>query len=93
MIIIASFKEFTYPDYRLPLPVGGYWHEVFNSDAYDGLQGDGSYNPKAAGNPWGLNADNIPLHDCPFSATIVIPANGVLVFARDRGDPIVNDKL
>jgi 1,4-alpha-glucan branching enzyme len=86
VIVVASFNESTYWNYGLPLPTGGIWHEVFNSDAYDSLPGDGRYNPNAAGNLFGLSADGPPLHGSPVSAGIVIPANGLLVFARDRGD-------
>jgi hypothetical protein len=50
------------------------------------LPEDGGYNPAAAGNPWGLTAEAAPFRDCPFSANLVIPANGLLVFARDQGD-------
>ncbi|HEY4820373.1 MAG TPA: hypothetical protein VIH62_05990, partial [Xanthobacteraceae bacterium] len=60
--------------------------EVFNSDAYDSMPGDGRYNPNAAGNLFGMTADGPPLHGWPVSASVVIPANGMLVFARDRGD-------
>jgi 1,4-alpha-glucan branching enzyme len=86
VIVVASLSETTRWGYLLPFPVGGYWHEVFNSDAYDSLPPDGGYNPNAAGNPWGITADGPPLHGCPTSAWVVIPANGLLVFARDRGD-------
>jgi 1,4-alpha-glucan branching enzyme len=86
VIVVASFNESTYWNYGLPLPTGGIWHEVFNSDAYDSLPGDGRYNPNAAGNLFGLSADGPPLHGSPVSASVVIPANGLLVFARDRGD-------
>jgi 1,4-alpha-glucan branching enzyme len=86
VIVVASLKESTYWDYSLPLPVGGNWHEVFNSDAYDSMPGGGGYNPNAAGNPSGLTPDGPPSHGCPISTRMVIPANSLLVFARDRGD-------
>ena len=59
---------------------------MFNSDAYDSLPGAGGYNPNAAGNPGGVTADGPPLHGCASSASVVLPANALLVFARDRGD-------
>jgi hypothetical protein len=31
-------------------------------------------------------ANDSPAHGFPASANIVIPANGVVVFARDQGD-------
>jgi 1,4-alpha-glucan branching enzyme len=86
VIVVASLAEETHWGYRLPFPVGGYWHEVFNSDAYDSLPPGGGYNPRAAGNLRGVTADGPGLADCPTSAWMVIPANGLVVLARDRGD-------
>jgi 1,4-alpha-glucan branching enzyme len=89
VIIVASLSETTYRDYPLPFPVGGFWHEVFNSDAYDSLPGDAAdtgYNQATAGNAGGVTAGGPPLQGCPASARIVIPGNGLLVFARDLGD-------
>jgi 1,4-alpha-glucan branching enzyme len=86
VIVVASLAEETRWGYPLPFPVGGYWHEVFNSDAFDSLPPGGGFNPNAAGNPWGVTADGPPRDGCPTSASVVIPANGLLVFARDRGD-------
>jgi 1,4-alpha-glucan branching enzyme len=91
VIVVASLSETTYWDYPLPFPVGGSWHEVFNSDAYDSLPADGAtagYNAWTAGNAGGVTADGPPLQGCATSARIVIPANGLLVFARDPGDPL-----
>jgi 1,4-alpha-glucan branching enzyme len=88
VIVVASLSETTHWSYSLPFPAGGHWHEVFNSDAYDSLPADGGYNPLAAGNPGGVTADGPPLGGLSASARIVIPANGLLVFARDLGDPV-----
>jgi 1,4-alpha-glucan branching enzyme len=86
VIVVASLQETTYWSYPLPFPARGYWHEVFNSDSYDSLPETGEYNLNAAGNPGGVTANGPPLHGCSQSALIVLPANGLLVFSRDRGD-------
>jgi 1,4-alpha-glucan branching enzyme len=86
VIVVATLSENTYRDYPLPFPLGGFWREVFNSDAYDSLPPDGGYNPWTAGNTGGVTADGPPLAGCPTSARIVIPGNGLLVLARDLGD-------
>lgn len=83
VIVVASLNENTYWHYQLPFPVGGYWHEVFNSDAYDNMDPDGGYNPNAAGNVFGVTADGDPLYGWPTSGGIVIPANGLLVFSKE----------
>jgi len=54
---------------------------VFNSDIYDLW-----FNPNAQGNPGGITADGPGWDGLPTSAEITLPANSVLVFARDGGD-------
>ena len=83
VIVVAMLSEVTHWSYPLPFPAGGHWREVVNSDAYDSSPAGGGYNPHAAGNPWGVAASGPPLAGCPASAQVVIPANGLLVFARD----------
>jgi 1,4-alpha-glucan branching enzyme len=87
VIVVASLKETTHIGYRLPFPAGGYWMEVFNSDAYDSIPVGGGYNPNATGNPMGISSDGPPLGNWPHSGTMNIPANGVVILARDPGDP------
>jgi 1,4-alpha-glucan branching enzyme len=81
-IVVASFSEQNRWGYPLPMPAGGFWREVFNSDAYDSLPAGGGYNPGAVGNPSGVDAAGPPIGDHPSSALIVLPANAVLVLAR-----------
>lgn len=88
IVVVASLNEMTHFGYRLPFPVGGNWAEVFNSEAYDNRPAGGGYNTSAVGNPGGVNSDGPPAGGLPFSAVLNIPANGALIFARDRGDPI-----
>jgi 1,4-alpha-glucan branching enzyme len=87
VVVVASLNETTHFEYTLPFPAGGYWAEVFNSDAYDSMTAGGGYNPNAAGNPMGVTSDGPPLGNLLHSATMNIPANGVVILARDRGDP------
>jgi 1,4-alpha-glucan branching enzyme len=82
VIVVASLNDTTYDGYRIGFPAGGTWLEVFNSDVYDGW-----VNPNVAGNGGSIVADGSqPLHGFAASASIVIPANGVVVFARDAGE-------
>ena len=80
---MASLLEASFRDhgYDLGLPYSGYWHEVFNSDLYDNFP-----NPLVTGNAGGVDATGGPMHGFPCSAAITIPANGLLVLARDLGD-------
>ena len=88
VIVVATLSETAYWGYPLPFPAAGLWHEVFNSDAYDSLPADGAYNPATVGNAGGVTAGGPPLLGRAASARIVIPANGLLVFSRDPGDPL-----
>jgi len=78
VVVIASLNESTHWSYQVGFPSAGRWLEVFNSDVYDNW-----VNPQVAGNGGSVMADGEPLHGLPASASIVIPANSVLVFAKD----------
>jgi 1,4-alpha-glucan branching enzyme len=83
VVVVATFSESTRYDrrYRLGFPQRGWWHEVFNSDVYDQF-----VNPNVQGNASGVTADDPAWDGLPASAAITLPANSLLVFARDRGD-------
>jgi hypothetical protein len=66
---------------QLGFPSRGRWEEVFNSDAYDDI---GHRSP--LGNGGSIIAEGPPMDGFQTSAGVIIPANSVLVFARDRGD-------
>jgi 1,4-alpha-glucan branching enzyme len=77
VVIVATLAESTWRGYQLGFPSAGRWVEVFNSDVYDNW-----VNPMVAGNAGGVTAEAVPMHGLPASASVVIPANGVVVFAR-----------
>jgi 1,4-alpha-glucan branching enzyme len=77
MIVVGTLAEGTWWNYQLGFPSGGFWREVFNSDVYDNW-----VNPWVAGNGAGVQANGGPMHGLAASASIVIPANGVVVFAK-----------
>jgi 1,4-alpha-glucan branching enzyme len=77
VVVVASLAESTYWGYNLGFPAAGFWKEIFNSDVYDHF-----VNPMVAGNGGGVSANGPGMHGFSTSATIVIPGNGVLVFAR-----------
>jgi 1,4-alpha-glucan branching enzyme len=77
VIVVATLAETTWYTYTIGFPYSGPWLEVFNSDVYDNW-----VNPMAAGNGGGISASGGPLEGFPASANVVIPANGVVVFAR-----------
>ena len=77
VVVVVSLNESTFGCYRLGFPQRGWWREAFNSDVYDNW-----VNPQVAGNGFGVHADETSFHGLPASATLVIPANSVLIFAR-----------
>jgi 1,4-alpha-glucan branching enzyme len=77
VVVICSLNENTWYNYNIGFPSAGRWLEVFNSDVYDNW-----VNPNVAGNGGGVDASGPAIHGLPNSATVVIPANGLLVFAR-----------
>jgi 1,4-alpha-glucan branching enzyme len=83
VVVIACLREesFRGRSYLLGLPQPGHWYEVFNSDFYDHMP-----NPWVVGNAGGVDATSGPMHGLPFSGAVTIPANGLLVLARDLGD-------
>ncbi len=77
VIVVATLAETTWYNYTIGFPYAGPWLEVFNSDVYDNW-----VNPMVAGNGGGISASGGPREGFPASANVVIPANGVVVFAR-----------
>jgi len=77
VIVVASLAEQIRSGYPIGFPSGGFWKEIFNSDVYDNW-----VNPQVAGNGFGVTADRGGVQGFPASASVVIPANGVVVFAR-----------
>jgi 1,4-alpha-glucan branching enzyme len=81
VVVVASLNESTLSGIAIPFPAGGDWLEVCNSDVYENW-----VNPAAAGNGGRIRADGGPRSGLPASAMLTLPANGLLVFARDGGD-------
>jgi 1,4-alpha-glucan branching enzyme len=77
VVVVCSLNERTWYNYNIGFPGSGRWLEIFNSDAYDNW-----VNPSVSGNGGAVNADGPPMHGLPNSASLTIPANGLLVFAR-----------
>jgi 1,4-alpha-glucan branching enzyme len=80
VIVVATLADTTWYNYAIGLPYSGSWVEVFNSDVYDNW-----VNPIVAGNGGGIFASGGPLHGFQASSNVVIPANGMVVFARNAG--------
>ncbi len=76
VVVVAHLSPFHRFDYRIGFPSAGRWREAFNSDAYEDW-----VNPHVVGNGGSVVADGPPLHGLAQSASLALPANGLLVFA------------
>ena len=81
VVVVASLNESTQYGYQIPFPSAGHWFEVFNSDVYENW-----VNPQVAGNGGGVEAQGPGMNGLAASTGLTMPANGLLVFARDQGD-------
>lgn len=77
VIVVVHLGNSNRFDYRIGFPGGGDWREVFNSDVYENW-----VNANTVGNGGRIHAGPQPLHDFSHSASLALPANSLLVFAR-----------
>ncbi len=68
---VCNFADLTRVGYRLPLPSGGRWQEVLNTDA-------SIYGGANIGNHGSVLAEAAPLHAQPFSATMTLAPLSVI---------------
>jgi 1,4-alpha-glucan branching enzyme len=78
LLFVANLQEMNRFGYRVGFPGGGRWREIFNSDFYDEFP-----NPQTVGNGGSVESEaGFGWDGMPASATINLPANGFIVFAR-----------
>jgi 1,4-alpha-glucan branching enzyme len=78
ILLVANLQENNRFGYRVGFPSGGWWREIFNSDFYDR-----SPNAQTVGNAGSVFAQaDVAWNGMPASATLTLPANGFIVFAR-----------
>ena len=63
---VANFSPVVRHHWRVPLPAGGRWREVLNTDAAE-------YGGSGIGNLGSVDALDEPFHGRPFSAAVTIP--------------------
>lgn len=73
VVVVANFAGNPHEDYRIPLPHGGMWREVFNSD-------DLAYGGSGVTNPHEFPAQDITWGDGTHSASVRVPPLGVAYF-------------
>ncbi len=73
LLILLNLTPNPHSGYRIGLPSGGHWAELFNSDA-------AIYGGSDVGNPLGVRAEPEPAHGQPFSALFTLPPLSARVF-------------
>ncbi|WP_129339305.1 1,4-alpha-glucan branching protein GlgB [Cellulomonas endophytica] len=72
--VVVNFAGVPHEGYRLALPSGGRWQEVYNSDAEE-FGGSGVLNVG------GVEAEAVPHHSRPFSAVLRVPPLGAVLLS------------
>jgi len=65
-VCLVNFSPVVRHHWRVPLPAGGAWREVLNTDAAE-------YGGSGIGNLGEVEAVEEPLHGRPFSAALTLP--------------------
>ena len=76
VVVLANFTPVVREGYRLPVPLGGYWKEILNSDA-------DVYGGSGVGNRGGMHAENFACRDHEHSLVVTAPPLSVVVFAAE----------
>jgi 1,4-alpha-glucan branching enzyme len=76
VLVVCNFTPVPRNNLRLGVPRGGFWKEIFNSDALD-------YGGSGQGNFGGVNASPFPWHDLSHRLTINLPPLAAVAFKPD----------
>ena len=75
LLFVCNFTPVTRPNYRIGVPVAGYWKERLNTDAT-------IYGGSGQGNMGGVESNPLPVHGRPHSLSITLAPLGVVVFEQ-----------
>ena len=73
LVVVCNFTPVMRSNYRIGVPVAGFYKEIFNSDAAE-------YGGSGKGNMGGVLAEAVAQHNHANSIKLVIPPLGVLYF-------------
>src|SRR6201997_1718021 len=73
LLFVCNFTPVVRQNYRVGVPLEGYWKEILNSDAP-------LYGGSGQGNYGGLSTVPLPIHGRPFSLNMTLPPLGIVVF-------------
>jgi 1,4-alpha-glucan branching enzyme len=78
VIVVLNFTPVPRQNYRVGVPIDGFWMEVLNSDAQD-------YGGSGQGSLGGVEASPIPFHGRPYSLNITLPPLAAVFFKWEAG--------
>jgi len=73
ILVVCNFTPVPRKNLRVGAPRGGYWKEVFNSDAQE-------YGGSGVGNFGGVDATPVPWHNQSHTLSITLPPLGAVAF-------------
>jgi 1,4-alpha-glucan branching enzyme len=73
ILVACNFTPVPRHNYRLGVPLAGFWKEILNSDAKE-------YGGSGQGNWGGLHTTPVPAHGQPVSLNVILPPLGVVFF-------------
>ncbi|WP_298457949.1 1,4-alpha-glucan branching protein GlgB [uncultured Cellulomonas sp.] len=79
VVVVVNFAGTPHEGYRLPLPAGGRWREILNTDSE-------TYGGSGVGNLGAVHAEPVPWAGRPFSVRLRVPPLGALLLVRDDDD-------
>ncbi len=78
MLIVCNFTPVPRHNYRVGVPIAGFWEESLNSDARE-------YGGSGQGNLGGVETTPIPSHGKYHSLSLVLPPLGIVMFKYSGG--------
>ncbi len=79
IVVALNFTPIPRHNYRIGVPCGGTWAEIFNSDA-------AHYGGSGQGNLGGVEAAPVPWHNRPWSLNLVVPPLGAVFLRAPAAD-------
>ncbi|UYG15986.1 1,4-alpha-glucan branching protein GlgB [Brachybacterium huguangmaarense] len=77
VVVVVNFSSVPWEGYRVPLPEGGGWSEVLNSDAP-------VYGGSGVGNLGRVDAEQVPMHGREHSVRLSVPPLGAVILVPER---------
>ncbi|ASK64804.1 1,4-alpha-glucan branching enzyme [Brachybacterium avium] len=77
VVVVVNFSAQPWHEYRIPLPEGGTWLEVLNSDSP-------VYGGSGVGNLGRVHAEQLPLHDRDHSVRLTVPPLAAVILVPER---------